>query len=285
MREWLRRPSARYRAAPALGPAQLRRRHLRRRDDDDRGECSGSSPATSGSPRRAGSSAGAPWPYDEERARASVARAFALADAHPDRIPRLYLYQWRAGANDTWDSGLLRLDGTPRPSFLELAARLRPEVSVPHVEPEPPLVWDDDTPLLETAIGDDGAAPPAAAGPTALRVLRRPWLDRGASVRARVTCAAGRPKPCAVALVVRQRPTRVGDHLPAAVTFDRRWLASGAQRLLVARIPARVRRKPGRLYVELRVPGREPLRSVLRAPRTPKRTGGQTPPRSAPVPR
>ena len=36
------------------------------------------------------------WPYDEARARASVERAFALADARADRISRLYLYQWRA---------------------------------------------------------------------------------------------------------------------------------------------------------------------------------------------
>ncbi|HEY6887732.1 MAG TPA: glycosyl hydrolase, partial [Solirubrobacter sp.] len=64
------------------------------------------------------------WPYDEERAAEGVARAFAIADAHPDRISRLYLYQWRTAPWEAWDSGLLRPDGTPRPGFSVLAARV-----------------------------------------------------------------------------------------------------------------------------------------------------------------
>ena len=79
------------------------------------------------------------WPYDEERARASVARALQLAEAHADRIERMFIYQWQAAAHEPWDSGLIRADFSPRPSFTELAAWLRPPDPPPlSVLPPPP---------------------------------------------------------------------------------------------------------------------------------------------------
>jgi hypothetical protein len=175
------------------------------------------------------------WPYDEARARASVERAFALADARADRIARLYLYQWRAGPAEDWDSGLLRPDGSPRPSFAALAERLRPR------EPVPP-------------------PPRAEVRGRALRIVRRPWIHRRGVILARVACAPWRTRACQAALVARRRPFRVGRPLPVALAVDRRRIAPGRAPTLRIRLPARLRRG----YVELRLPGRAPLRSVLR---------------------
>jgi hypothetical protein len=52
-------------------------------------------------------------PADEARAARGVDRAFAIAARRP-RITRMYLYQWRAGASDRFDAGLVRPDGTTR---------------------------------------------------------------------------------------------------------------------------------------------------------------------------
>ena len=53
-----------------------------------------------------------------------MARAFAIARTRP-RIARMYVYQWHAGATDRFDSGLVRPDGTARPSLAVLANSLR----------------------------------------------------------------------------------------------------------------------------------------------------------------
>ena len=60
---------------------------------------------------------------DEIRAANSIKRAFALAATRP-RISRMYIYQWRAGARDRFDAGLVRPDGTERPSLTALARAL-----------------------------------------------------------------------------------------------------------------------------------------------------------------
>ncbi|HEX8122261.1 MAG TPA: hypothetical protein VF549_13450 [Solirubrobacteraceae bacterium] len=60
---------------------------------------------------------------DEGRAARSIARAFALAAARP-RITRMYVYHWRASASSRLDAGLVRADGTARPSLVTLAAQL-----------------------------------------------------------------------------------------------------------------------------------------------------------------
>ena len=61
---------------------------------------------------------------DEARAARAVSRGFAIARTRP-RITRTYVYQWRAGATDRFDAGLVRPDGTARPSLAALAGRLR----------------------------------------------------------------------------------------------------------------------------------------------------------------
>ena len=107
------------------------------------------------------------WPYDEERARASLVRSLALADRHADRIERLYVYQWQAAALEPWDSGLTRPNGTARPSFDALLAHLRPAAL-----PETPR---------------PGASPPGTRSPAAVaRVLPPPLPElarRGAHAR------------------------------------------------------------------------------------------------------
>src|SRR4051794_27041790 len=159
------------------------------------------------------------WPYDEARARAAVVNAFALADARSDRISRLYLYQWRAGADERWDSGLLRPDGSPRPSFTAVAARLRPGAGLP---------------------ARLAAAPLAPAWRpkrlTALRLVRRPMLGLDYVVRARVACPSTSPRPCAARMALRLPGRR---HVVASAA---RRAAPGATVTLRARLPARTRR-------------------------------------------
>ena len=129
------------------------------------------------------------WPEDEERARASLEYAFALADSNAGRIRRMYVYNWREAPGRRWDSGLLAPDGRLRPSFWALAARLRPGLAPPFVTPPGTLLG---------APREGGLA----------RVLRRPHLDRRRGrVRARVTCP-GTAARCSVAMVVRTHRVR-----------------------------------------------------------------------------
>lgn len=70
---------------------------------------------------------------DEARAARAVSRAFAIARTRP-RIRRMYLYQWRAGATDRFDAGLVRPDGTARASLGVVTRRLAAAVAgVPRV--------------------------------------------------------------------------------------------------------------------------------------------------------
>src|SRR4051794_11803729 len=71
---------------------------------------------------------------DEARAARAVSAAFALARTRP-RIARVYVYQWRAGAFDQFDAGLVRPDGSERPSYGALVAGLRslPQAASPGV--------------------------------------------------------------------------------------------------------------------------------------------------------
>jgi Glycosyl hydrolase catalytic core len=159
------------------------------------------------------------WPYDEERARAAVVNAFALADAHPDRITRLYFYQWEAGADEPWDSGLLRPDGSPRPSFTEVAARLHPAAPIPAPPP---------------AAARNGGQPPFAAH--GLRLLRRPRMGRDFVVRARVACARRAFRPCDARLLLRAHGSR------RVLGRAARRVPRGAAATLAVRVPAARRR-------------------------------------------
>ena len=60
---------------------------------------------------------------DESRVALAIDRAFALAKVNP-RIARMYVYQWQAGPLDRFDSGLVRPDGTFRPSYTALVRDL-----------------------------------------------------------------------------------------------------------------------------------------------------------------
>lgn len=63
--------------------------------------------------------------YDPPRAARATRRVFSLADRYCRRIPRIYLYHWRAPVRQAhWDSGLLNNAGQPRKSFWTLARHL-----------------------------------------------------------------------------------------------------------------------------------------------------------------
>jgi len=66
---------------------------------------------------------------DEAAAARAIDRAFAIAAANP-RLARMYVYQWKANAGDRFDAGLVRPDGTARPSYAALARDLAAQNAV-----------------------------------------------------------------------------------------------------------------------------------------------------------
>ena len=65
------------------------------------------------------------YPYNEQRAARATSFMFDYVDAHVDRVERLYYYGWRSvGAIDTFDTALLRADGTTRPAYDVVVDRL-----------------------------------------------------------------------------------------------------------------------------------------------------------------
>jgi hypothetical protein len=160
-----------------------------------------------------------PWRYDEARAARSVAYTFALADAHPRRITRVYLYNWRSVPWLRWDSGLLSRAGVPRPSFCVVAARLRPAAKFQ-----------------------------ARRCPPRLRahVVHRPRYRRKTGrVRATVSCPAAHVSRCTVVMVVRTKGPRKRRH--------GRTRRHGAHRGVLAERTVRVRAGHKRL-LRVRVP-------------------------------
>jgi hypothetical protein len=65
----------------------------------------------------------------EAAAATAIDRAFAIAAARP-RITRMYVYQWQAKATDRFDAGLVRPDGTTRPSYTALARDLAAQAAL-----------------------------------------------------------------------------------------------------------------------------------------------------------
>lgn len=64
------------------------------------------------------------FPTNERRAATSIDHAFAIARTRP-RITRMYVYHWKAHTfGDFFDAGLVRPDGTTRPSYTRFAANL-----------------------------------------------------------------------------------------------------------------------------------------------------------------
>ena len=205
--------------AAAVGAAQLRRRHPRAHGDD-RGACSPRSTAACGSRRPAGSSA------SSTRRRALAVRRGARAGepgpqprSWPSRTPTgssaLYVYQWQAAAHEPWDSGLIRPDFSPRPSFTELAAWLRP-------------------PAPAAAAACCRRRSRRARERAALRLVRRPWFSPAAGPCARASTArraAPRRAPCG------RGPRRPRGR--SAARLRRAVLRPGPTATLAVRLPAR----------------------------------------------
>jgi Glycosyl hydrolase catalytic core len=196
------------------------------------------------------------WPFNEERARASVARALSLADRHGSRIGRVYFYQWLAGPYDLWDSGLLRPDGSPRPSFLEIAQRTRPGEPLPSTAPATkPATQPAVTPsgsrgsvVFEPARGGEPAQLVfvSESGVELLRLVGSPKINRRGVVRVRVACPGARAAGCRVRFTVRARGItlksggrRAGRMLGKAA----RKLGAGRERTLKVRLDRRDRRR------------------------------------------
>jgi hypothetical protein len=138
------------------------------------------------------------WPYDEERARAAVDLALTYAETHSDRIGAVYLYRWRAEPWERWDSGLLRPDSTPRPSFEEVVERLKP------TGPRPYSVPATTSPAGEVQAGAGPAPRQAFGAPRAVaRLVRGPQVRRRRVVEIRVACPATAPAACRVRLAAR----------------------------------------------------------------------------------
>jgi hypothetical protein len=184
------------------------------------------------------------WPYDEERARASVARALSLADRHAARIGRAYFYQWQAASGDAWDSGLLRPDGTPRPSFHELAKRLRPGEQVPTGDAPLPVAPSGGKVVVGSSTVE-GVRPPLVflddSGRELLRLVRRPWISRQGFVRAGVLCPRGQPSPCRARLTVRTR--RRASRPGPVLARTRRTVRPGRTVTIGVRLAAAERRR------------------------------------------
>ena len=159
---------------------------------------------------------------DEARASRAIDRAFAIAARRP-RIGRMYLYQWRAGASDRFDAGLVRPDGTVRPG---LAAARRGLAALA------PLRW--------TAAWSGG------------RLVVR------ATCRAQVARCAGRVR---IALRTARR-RGAGAHIRALGTRAYRTPAAGRTVTLRVAVPRALRRRAGLAAtrtVVLRVSASAPL--------------------------
>lgn len=126
------------------------------------------------------------FPYDPARAARAEAFMLAIADAHPDRITRIYHYEWRStGSIDQFDSALENTDGTARPALDVLRPRL----------PGRPAPAPDQSPAVTT--------PNAVAAPDAKAkaVVRRPIVitrghRRGRRLPLRVACLAQKGRRC-----------------------------------------------------------------------------------------
>jgi hypothetical protein len=72
--------------------------------------------------------------FNETRATESVDRAFAMLASRP-RITRMYIYHWQSGATSRFDAGLVRPDGSLRPSYTAvvrgIAGQPAPAASAP----------------------------------------------------------------------------------------------------------------------------------------------------------
>jgi hypothetical protein len=204
-------------------------------------------------------------PYDEQRAAASVSYGLRLAAEHAGRIERIYVYQWRAGAADDFDAGLVRSDGSERPALAVLRAAMG--ITSP---PPPGGVGTEPTSGPPAAI----VAPPPAA--VARVAVGRVSLRHRRLIRIRLRCLAGR---CRGRLTL-EGSGRIAERLvngrtmrgtlaPRRRTFD---LPAGATTTVQIRLPRAVVRR-GRLTLRVTVVPLVagdfiPVRRAIRFPRS-----------------
>jgi hypothetical protein len=175
-------------------------------------------------------------PYDERRAADGVSWVYQLADRRP-RIARVYFYQWQGDPTNAFDSGLMGYDGTPRPGYHVVRARVgaRPGATVPNplVGGKAPTIVGKGAPMSvprQPAV----LAPPGRAA--RLRTLRRLRLLSHGRLELRARCISfdRRETRCRQRLVV-----RVTGRVVARVVVDVRV---GRTFVAVIRLPRWARR-------------------------------------------
>lgn len=186
-----------------------------------------------------------PWTYSVQRAAQATRTAFAIADSRATRITRMYLYNWVAGR--PMDVGLTNPDGTLRPSYAVLAARLQPDAPTPAPADGTGTGTGTGRRLGAAAHGVDGAQPTSASarGPLGLaaarmlsrRVRARP---RGA-VRLSIACPRSGPR-C-------QGRVTAGRWLTGATGYALATGARGHTHLRLTQAARRRLRKTGLLHV------------------------------------
>ena len=178
-------------------------------------------------------------PYDERRAADGVSWVYQLADRRP-RIARVYFYQWQGSPANAFDSGLVGYDGTPRPGYDVVRARVGLRGGGPTTVPGPP----------RTGAGAGGGVKGAPA----------PWVPRAPAVLA---------PPGRTARLRTLRRLRLLSHgrlelRARCISFDP--AETRCRQRLVARITGRVVARP---VVDVRA-GRSFVR-VVRLPRWARR--------------
>lgn len=156
---------------------------------------------------------------DETRAAASVERAFAIARARP-RITRMYLYHWRGRTGDPFDSGLIRPDGSARPSYAVALRNLTP------------------TPTTTPTVT------PTAAGPAVPRMTVTWSRARPAQLVVRLACRATTGVCRGSARIALRTRARAGARAVTRVLATRRYATTASRRTATLRItvPAARRR-------------------------------------------
>ena len=104
-------------------------------------------------------------PADEARAAQSIDWLYDLAATRP-RISRVYIYSWVQGTSGTgFDSGLLRADGTPRPSYWAVLDHTNPSGVAPPspAAPAPASGSAPATPQPVAPVGTPAGPQPASA--------------------------------------------------------------------------------------------------------------------------
>jgi hypothetical protein len=180
-------------------------------------------------------------PYDERRAADGVSWVYQLADRRP-RIARMYFYQWQGDPGNAFDSGLVGYDGTPRPGYDVVRARVGLRAGAGET-------------VLAPLAGGEGALSPSAPhrpvmlappGRTArLRTLRRLRLLSHGRLELRARCVSFDPAEtrCRQRLVA-----RVTGRVVARVVVDVR---AGRTFVRVVRLPRWARRALARHVVQL----------------------------------